>query len=143
MGKINRGNSIIKQVINNNEAERQAKAERLAKRKKVVFVRKLIVASFVCIALFTTVSFAHGLVDSGKNKFTNYVNEGTQHSINSFEHVEVTIGIGETAWDIQSELTPDRDIRDMLFLVEELNDKRSLQNVKAGETITFLKDKKQ
>lgn len=143
MEKTFTGNKTLQKVIQKTEAERQAKAERIAKRKRVIFVRRLVAVSFLFMALFTSVSFASGVYDSGKERFTSYLSEETAEEIKQYEQVEVTVKYGETAWDIQSELTPGKDIREMLFLVKKVNNRFAMENVRAGETIIFLTEKEQ
>lgn len=143
MEKTFTGNKTLKQVIQKTEAERQAKAERIAKRKRVIFVRRLVAVSLLLMAMFTTVSFANNIYESGKEKFTTHVTEETAKEIKKYEQVEVTINRGETAWDIQSKLTPDKDVRDMLFLVEKINNRFTMENIRSGETIIFLTEKGQ
>jgi len=53
--------------------------------------------------------------------------------------VEILIEEGDTAWNIQSELTPNSDIREMLYYGKIENGK-SLANIQEGEVITFFTD---
>lgn len=143
MEKTFTGNKTLQKVIQKTEAERQVKADRIAKRKRVIFVRRLVAVSFLLMAMFTTVSFASDMFVSGKEKFFNHLSAETEQKIKQYEQVEITVKYGETAWEIQSELTPGKDIREMLFLVERVNNRPTLENVKAWETIIFLKEKEQ
>lgn len=58
----------------------------------------------------------------------------------NYDIVEVYISDGDKAWNIQRKLTPNEDIRYVLWLGELLNGK-SMGNISAGETVMFLKEK--
>lgn len=60
--------------------------------------------------------------------------------LDNYEQVAVTIKSGDRAWNIQSELTPGIDVRNVLYHVNLINDK-SIGNIKPGEQIIFLKVK--
>lgn len=71
---------------------------------------------------------------------SGYTNSKDTSFIDQFEQVEVFIRAGETSWDIQQELTPSYDVREVLHFAGLLNNKR-MGNVKAGETLIFLKER--
>lgn len=95
---------------------------------RVKFLRFIvIVLVFIAIAISFTVS-SKGL-DSKKLSF-----------VDQFEKTEITVKEGQTSWDIQKTLTPNFDVRKVLYFAESLND-RKMGEVKAGETLIFLKEK--
>lgn len=54
-----------------------------------------------------------------------------------YEEVVITIMEGDRAWNIQSRLTPNEDVREALYYVELINGK-SVGNIQPGEEIVFL-----
>lgn len=54
-----------------------------------------------------------------------------------YEEIVITIMKGDRAWNIQSRLTPNEDVRDVLYYVELINGK-SVSNIQPGEEIVFL-----
>lgn len=54
-----------------------------------------------------------------------------------YEEVVITIMEGDRAWNIQSRLTPNEDVREALYYVELINGK-SVGNIQPGEEIIFL-----
>jgi len=65
-----------------------------------------------------------------------------QEELSKYDQVEVTLYQGDTAWQIQRELAPSsKDIRHELHLVRKLNGIDRLGNIKAGESLIFLKEK--
>ena len=57
-----------------------------------------------------------------------------------FERVPYTIQGGDNAWSIQSSLTPNENIEEMLKMVAETNQKPALHPIFPGDKIYFLKD---
>lgn len=60
--------------------------------------------------------------------------------LDDYDRISITIKSDDRAWNIQSELTPDIDVRNVLYHVNLINDK-SIGNIKPGEQIIFLKVK--
>lgn len=56
------------------------------------------------------------------------------------ETVNVVIRNGDTAWTIQSELTPDKDVSEIISQLEEMN-KVDLEEMKPGDIVQFAKIK--
>lgn len=54
-----------------------------------------------------------------------------------YEEVVIIIMEGDRAWNIQSRLTPNEDVREVLYYVELINGK-SVSNIQPGEEIVFL-----
>ena len=54
-----------------------------------------------------------------------------------YEEIVITIMKGDRAWNIQSRLTPNEDVREVLYYVELINGK-SVSNIQPGEEIVFL-----
>lgn len=55
-----------------------------------------------------------------------------------YEEIVITIMEGDRAWNIQSRLTPNEDVREALYYVELINGK-SVGNIQPGEEIVFLR----
>jgi len=70
-----------------------------------------------------------------------YVNNESSYNIDNFEKVSVTIGMGNTVWEAQKTLTPEKDINKMIWLDKSINNKGQLDNVKVGEEVYLLKEK--
>ncbi|PLS15043.1 hypothetical protein CVD28_24495 [Bacillus sp. M6-12] len=131
--------TILQEVQERVEAKRKIEEERKAKRKRIIFVRRLVALSFLMIGMFTMFSFASDLFDEDVREEKKV--SAIEKEIAKYEKVEVFIQEGDRAWIIQEKLTPGKDMRDMLYLVEHINERDSMGNVKAGEVITFLKFK--
>lgn len=58
-----------------------------------------------------------------------------------FEKVEIVIKKGDFAWKIQKELTPSRDVGEMVALVSEANGGKPMHPIYPGEKLFFLKEK--
>lgn len=56
------------------------------------------------------------------------------------KEIDVVIRMGDTSWDIQKELTPNKDIAEILTQLEEINGK-DLKNIKSGDIIKFAINK--
>lgn len=56
------------------------------------------------------------------------------------ESVEVIIQKRDSAWSIQRELAPDRNIYEMIRMVKELNDGYSMHPIYEGQTYTFIRE---
>lgn len=131
--------TILQEVQERAEAKRKIEEERKAKRKRVIFIRRLIALSFLMIGMFTMFSFASDLFDEEVREERKV--SAIEKEIAKYEKVDVFVQEGDTAWNIQEKLTPGKDMRDMLYLVEYINKRESMGKVKAGEVITFLKYK--
>ncbi|WCF11441.1 hypothetical protein NDS46_31280 (plasmid) [Paenibacillus thiaminolyticus] len=59
-----------------------------------------------------------------------------------FEMIEVIIKKGDYAWKIQKELTPNRDIGQMVAFVSKANGNKKLHPIYPGEKIYFLREKR-
>lgn len=100
-------------------------------RGKIRLSRKQRQLRFAIIMLvFTTVIFRN-LPDLPKKAKINFMD--------NYEEIVVTIKHGDRAWNIQSELTPNEDVRELLYYVTTLNE-RPVGNLIPGEQITFLKE---
>lgn len=52
------------------------------------------------------------------------------------KEIDVVVRKGDTAWNIQKELTPDKDIYEVISQLEKLNDV-NLKDIKSGDVIKF------
>lgn len=65
-------------------------------------------------------------------------NQTNQERIKNYDIVKVVIKEGETAWQIQKQLTPqEKDLREALHLSQTLNQK-PLGKIKAGDVVYFV-----
>lgn len=103
----------------------------------------------VAIISLLLIGFAYGILSFTKDVFSAFPawNEErharyVQEELAKYEKVRVTIHEGDTAWTIQESLTPHaHDIRDMLYLSEEVNGEVDWGNLLPGKTYVFLKEK--
>lgn len=88
------------------------------------------------ITIFTFLSFK--LVNGEEvQEEVQVVNEPTESILSDgLKEISIVIREGDTAWDIQSELTPNRDVLEIINQLEELNN-MSLDNIKPGSVIKF------
>lgn len=138
MKKMSQAKFILNHVQEKVASEKEQEKMVRIKRERVIFIRRLVALTILMVGLFSIVSFAKGLDIEEKFK-TNHV-ESLENDIAQYEKVEVFIWEGKTAWDIQAELTPNKDVRDMLELVSHLNKIDNIGDIKAGQTLLFLKD---
>jgi hypothetical protein len=140
MERFTSAQRILKEVSEKAEEKRQVEAEKRENRKRVVFMRRLVALSFLMVGMFTMVSFANGLFDETVREENRI--SAIEEKIAKFDQVEVVVQKGDTAWTIQEKLTPNYgDMRDMLYYVEYVNKRNSIGDIKAGETLIFLKAK--
>lgn len=99
------------------------RAERRAEKK---LKKRMIQAGVLSVALF-------GL---GLYSGLTYDSEAPRE----LSEVTVTVKAGQTVWEIQSELTPDENMREMIHHIGEINDRR-IDEVKPGEELIFLQSK--
>ena len=98
---------------------------------KIRLSRKQRQLRFAIIMLVLTIVTFRNLPDLPKKAKINFMD--------NYEEIVVTIKHGDRAWNIQSELTPSEDVRELLYYVTTLNE-RSVGNLIPGEQITFLKE---
>lgn len=107
------------------------KKVRIANKKKFIGTMTLILLLISC-----TIS-----IPVQKNKtIGSGFNSKDQEFLKEYEKVKITIKNGQTSWNIQQELTPNSDVRKVLYYCEKINGK-SMGNIKEGETLVFLKEK--
>lgn len=105
----------------NNKMRKRRRARRKA-------MRNILGMSMLCLMIIITVKFVSANV-GGELSMSDI--------LENYEQVEVTICPGDRAWNIQSELTPNEDIREMLHYASILNNKK-MGNIMPGETLIFL-----
>lgn len=66
--------------------------------------------------------------------------ETKKNLFHGFERFPISIKKGETVWGIQKKLTPNRNMNEMLRLLEDLNRGKALHPVYPGEIRIFLKE---
>jgi hypothetical protein len=104
----------------------------------------------LAITLFILMGFGYGIISMAKDvakSLPAWQEESHQRhlkeELSKYEQVEVVIQEGDTAWTIQEKLTPNaNDLRDPLYLAEEINGEVDWGNLLPGQTLKFLKEKK-
>lgn len=71
---------------------------------------------------------------------TIYRENKLQEKLNSFEYVDVYVKEGETAYELQGKLAPNKDVRELLFYASYKNEGKNLSNIQEGELITLIKE---
>lgn len=124
-----------------NKQDRKLSSEDIAKRKQIRRRRQLQLRrrrSFLVLMLIGVVGFSIISFASNKTKPTISSHE---KFLSSYNQVRVTIQKGDTSWNIQNRLTPDEDVREILFNLIKLNGRDNMGNIKPGETVIFLEPK--
>lgn len=102
-----------------------------AKRKRKKMITKVVLSLMIfsaCIGIGTKMTKV--FVHAGEAK--------VEKQLASYEKVEVFVNKGDTLWSLQEELTPNADIREMLYLAEK-NAGHNISEVKAGDVVTLFK----
>lgn len=126
---------MIKQIyINKEQSQSVHNEEEISVNKVIEFVQRVKWGNLL-FGLGLVVLIAYVVVGVGQAAIPPkevVVKEG-------FEYVEVRVYAGDTAWDIQQELTPNVDVRPLLHHLKSVNNIESMSAVKAGEVYLFLK----
>lgn len=138
MKKMTQAKFILNHVQEKVALDRERENMVRSKQERVIFIRRIIALTLLMVGLFSIISFANGL--DIENRFKTSHIESMKKDIAQYEEVKVFIWEGQTAWDIQAELTPNKDVRNMLELVSHLNNIDNIGDIKAGQTLVFLKD---
>lgn len=109
------------------KAKRQARRRAMARRRAVASMLGVLTLCFIVVM---TVKFVSANVED----------VDMSDVLENYDQIEVTICSGDRAWNIQSELTPDEDIREMLYYASILNDKK-MGSIMPGETLIFLTER--
>jgi hypothetical protein len=106
------------------------------KRKKAIKKRKKMVTKVVLSLMIFSLCIGVGA------KLTKVIAHAgevkVEKQLTNYEKVEVVINKGDTLWSLQEKLTPNADIREMLYLAEK-NAGHNFTNVKAGDVVTLFK----
>lgn len=62
-----------------------------------------------------------------------------EHKLATYKKVNVLVKKGDTLWSIQEKLTPNEDVREMLYLAEQ-NAGHKITNVSAGDVVTLFQN---
>lgn len=119
--------------------------------KKTLFFLNRIKWKNVFIAFIIVLGFCYGVtnfVQDVVNAYPNWIEEKNEKylakQLEKYDQVEVIIKEGDTAWSIQRQLTPNEaDLRDTLWIVEQINERNTMGKLIPGEKITFLKYKEE
>ena len=80
------------------------------------------------------------LLISGIKSINNYQQAHLKEKLNSFNYVKVYVKKGDTAYELQSKLAPNKDVRELLYYASYMNDGVNFSNIQAGEFITLIKE---
>lgn len=97
--------------------------------------RFIVFTGFILFVL--VVSFGYG-IKQFNSLLNEFYNQKELDFINSFKQTKIVIQPGDTSWDIQSKLTPNSNVREILYYVSKINDKK-MGEIKPGEILVFLK----
>lgn len=100
--------------------------------KRDILALRHFVIKVVFLFMITTVVFNY-VPKSQRLKKESYLSK--------FEQVDIAVLPGDTAWSIQQRLTPNEDVRKVLYHSANLNGGRSMGSVEAYEVLTFLKER--
>ena len=114
-----------------NNEERNARLQRLKKERQRRMRRRRAFFSLILIGIisFGIISFASNLVKESNNRLDKILED--------YKTVEVYVKKGDTSWSIQSELTPNEDIRELLHYLKVINNK-SMGDIRPGEVLIFF-----
>lgn len=93
---------------------------------KKKFTRAMVVISLSLIMLF---SIYKGFV---------YAYHEGQKIPKEYKEILVTIKEGDEAWEIQKDLTPNEDVRKVLYYASKVNGKENMEQIFVGETLVFF-----
>lgn len=142
MTKFKRGFCIMKyfyakqEVKGTSYKERKLahwKRERERKRKKRIMDFVMLITLFLVLVSGAYLGLEH-------SRLINSIRQDAPAIEEAYDMVSVTVAPGETAWDIQKRLTPNEDVRELLYYGGKVNEK-SMGDIKAGESLIFLKTK--
>lgn len=106
------------------------------KRKKAIRKRKKMITKVVLSLMIFSACIGAG---AKITKVVAHAGEAkVEQQLATYEKVDVVVGKGDTLWSIQEKLTPNEDVREMLYLAEK-NAGHNFSNVKAGDVVTLFK----
>lgn len=122
---------------------RKGKRRVLYNKKRRILWNKLMVSFIIALGfIYGTVTFISQAIQTypewRKDQHDKWINK-------KYEKIEIIIQQGDTAWEIQQELTPhERDLRIPLDLAKKLKENKNVDwgNLKPGQTVVFLKEKR-
>lgn len=105
-------------------------------KEKSKNIRELpkIVVGIICVILSIFI------LKSALSFILSPLNDSFSADAKGLEVVEIIISSGDTSWDIQKELAPNHDPRELLFYSAKLNDNKSLGDIKPGQRKLFYKE---
>lgn len=109
---------------------------RLSKTKRKRLLEKMS-AVLIIIGILLLANNVIATLNTAKNGFLQNVNQAEMIIPDKYEQIVITIMPGDRAWIIQERLTPNEDVREVLYYVDKINGK-SVANIKPGEKIVFL-----
>ncbi|ADO59457.1 hypothetical protein [Paenibacillus polymyxa] len=118
------------------------KKEPEKKRVRILWNRIILALVLITLLIYGTCSLVADLIDVVPKWINTQLQYSISQDIQNYQQVKVIIQSGDTAWKIQSKLTPnERDIRHPLYLAQSLNPGVQMGDLKAGQIIIFLKEK--
>jgi len=115
----------------------KAKIRRTMKKARaiLILIGLILLVSQVFISIGNFISNHIAVTQSSEEVNVSYKEELSVPD--KYEEIVITIMEGDRAWNIQSRLTPNEDVREALYYVEIINGK-SVSNIQPGEEIVFL-----
>ena len=92
--------------------------------------------TFLLIIMATGIAFTVKFVAANNEPVEGPVQIEEHFPDEDLKEINIVVRDGDTAWDIQSELTPNRDVLEIINQLEKLNN-MSLDNIKPGSVIKF------
>lgn len=121
------------------------KTQTVRRTVKIRWKRLFLSLTIVTVLIYGAVHLVSDVFQAVFQVAKNFVQEqqekGFQRSLQKYEQVEVIIDDGDTAWEIQKELTPNEDVRIPLYLAEKLNPGVKMGELHPGQKIIMLKSK--
>lgn len=71
---------------------------------------------------------------------TNYKEAKLEEALNSFEYIDIYVKEGDTAYELQEKLAPNKDVRKLLYYASYKNEGKNLAYIQEGEFITLIKE---
>ncbi|MFF2531479.1 hypothetical protein ACFVS2_21465 [Brevibacillus sp. NPDC058079] len=130
-----------KAIVYSFESRKPVETEK-AKRLRIRWNRVALALGVAILLIYGAISLVLDVFDSISSWAQAQEVQLTQKAISEYDQVKVVIESGDTAWMIQSKLTPnERDLRHPLYLAKSLNPGVQMGDLRAGQVLIMLKEK--
>lgn len=119
-------NSNVQNLSREERTKKRLRRERQLKMRRRRAFFSLVLMGIIC---FGIISFA-STCNIGSNRELDKILE-------KYKPVTVYILKGDTSWSIQRRLTPNEDVRKLLYYLEDING-RSMGDIRPGEVLIFF-----